>query len=241
MESTIVTTKGVAQASKVSFELHSLGWEAFQNLCGHIAREVLGQTATIFSSTNDAGRDGAFQGVWKRKDHESYRGKFVLQCKFTARRDGHLNLSDLNDELGKAQRLAAQGIAETYLLITNSKISGESDLRIRKAFEQIEGLNYFDILGEEWITQSILASKALRAFVPRIYGLGDLSHILDERAYTQAQEILRTWRDNLTRFVPTTAHERSLRALVDKGFVLLLGDPMAGKIHDCRSPCLSSL
>lgn len=218
-----------AQGSKVSFELHTLGWEAFQNLCGHIVREILGQTTTVFSSTNDAGRDGAFQGTWKKKDNEAYRGRFVLQCKFTARRDEHLSLSDLSDEVKKAQRLATLGAAETYLLITNAKISGESDLRIRESFTRIEGIHFFDILGEEWVTQTILASKTLRAFVPRVYGLGDLSQILDERAYRQAQEILRTWRDNLTKFVPTAAHERSVRALIDTGFVLLLGDPMAGK------------
>jgi hypothetical protein len=245
VSSIIVETSGnqerrVAQASKVSFELHTLGWEAFQNLCGHVAREVLGQTATIFSSTNDAGRDGGFQGVWKKKSNEAYHGNFVLQCKFTARRDEHLSASDLDDEVEKARRLAAMGAAQTYLLITNAKVSGESDLRIREIFKQINGMQFFDILGEEWITQSILASKVLRAFVPRIYGLGDLSQILDERAYRQAEEILRTWRDNLTKFVPTAAHERSVRALMDKGFVLLLGDPMAGKSTIAASLALAA-
>lgn len=221
--------KATAQAQNANFALHTLGWEAFQNLCGHIAREILGQTVTCYSPSGDAGQDGAFQGLWQRANKEVFQGRFVLQCKFTTGVGGHLGLGNLTDELTKAKRLAELGKAQTYLLITNAKISGESDLKIRHAFERIPGIQHFDILGEEWITQSILASKSLRAFVPRVYGLGDLSQILDERAYRQASEILSSWRDNLTKFVPTDAHERSVRALVEKGFVLLLGDPMAGK------------
>lgn len=222
-------SKSEVQASKADFRLYTLGWEAFQNLCGHIVRQILGQTVTVFSSNNDAGQDGAFQGEWKRKNNEIYSGRFVFQCKFTSKNHANLSLSNLSEEIEKAKHLAKDGIAQTYLLITNYKISGTSDKAIRKAFSQINGLLYFDILGEEWITQSIIDSKHLRAFVPRVYGLGDLSQILDERAYAQAVEILETWNDNLAKFVPTEAHELSVRALLKNGFVLLLGDPMAGK------------
>jgi hypothetical protein len=221
--------RATVQASHVTFELHTLGWEAFQNLCGHVIREILGQTATVFSSTNDAGQDGAFQGEWKKSKKETYDGRFIIQCKFTARRDEHLSLAALKDELIKAEILAQKGLAQTYLLITNAKVSGESDKAIREAFIKIKGINSFDLFGSEWLTQQIFESKRLRAFVPRIYGLGDISQILDERVYRQADEILHTWKDNLTKFVPTDAHHKSVKALLDEGFVLLLGDPMAGK------------
>ncbi len=218
-----------AQAGKITFELHTLGWEAFQNLCGHVAREILGQTVTVFSPTNDAGQDGAFQGSWLRTEKEVFSGRFVIQCKFTARRDEHLSLSDLKEELAKAEKLADNGLLQTYLLMTNAKVSGESDNSIREAFRKIKGIEHFELFGSEWITEQILESKRLRAFVPRIYGLGDLSQILDERVYRQTDEILQTWRDNLAKFVPTEAHHRSVKALFDEGFVLLLGEPMAGK------------
>jgi hypothetical protein len=223
------SNRSVPQAGNVSFELHTLGWEAFQNLCGHVAREILGQTVTAFSTSNDAGQDGAFQGSWKRAKNETFSGRFVLQCKFTSRRDQHLTLSDLKDEIKKAELLAESGLAETYLLMTNARVSGEADKAIREAFSKIPGLNYFELFGSEWLTQQILSSKRLRALVPRIYGLGDLSQILDERVYQQTEEILETWRDNLSKFVPTEAHHKSIRALFEHGFVLLLGDPMAGK------------
>lgn len=218
-----------AQASGVTFELHTLGWEAFQNLCGCVLREILGQTYTIFSSANDAGQDGAFQGTWEQKDKEAYTGRFVVQCKFTCRRDANLSLSNLSDELEKAGRLAAAGTAQTYLLMTNTKISGDSDARIREAFAAIPGIEHFDILGDEWLTQQIKESRRLRSLVPRIYGLGDLSQILDERVYRQANALLLSWRENLAKFVPTEAHRKSIEALKSKRFVMLLGDPMAGK------------
>jgi|ERR1700722_16693931 len=173
--------KPIAQAGHVTFELHTLGWEAFQNLCNNIVSEVLGQTVTVFSPTNDAGQDGAFQGNWEKKEGEIFTGRFIIQCKFTARRDQHISLSDLEDELLKAERLAKQGFAQTYLLLTNAKLTGEADILIRQAFGKIQGLDHFDIYGLEWITQQILKSKRLRAFVPRIYGLGDLTQILDDR------------------------------------------------------------
>jgi hypothetical protein len=232
--------RATAQAANVSFELHTLGWEAFQNLCGHVTREILGQTATVFSPTNDAGQDGAYQGEWNKSKNETFEGRFVIQCKFTARRDEHLSLGDLKDELAKAEKLSRSNLAQTYLLMTNAKISGDADKTIREAFQNIKGLNHFDIFGSEWLTQQILESKRLRAFVPRIYGLGDLTQILDERVYRQADEILHTWKDNLAKFVPTDAHNKSVKALLGEGFVLLLGDPMAGKSTIAASLALAA-
>ena len=223
------TKRATAQAANVTFELHTLGWQAFQNLCNHIAGEVLGQTVATFSPSNDAGQDGAFQGEWKTIKNETFAGRFIIQCKFTALRDRHLSLRDLGDELAKAAKLAAKDQAHTYILLTNAKVTGSANIEIRMAFLALSGIKYFDLYGSEWITQQILQSKRLRAFVPRIYGLGDLTQILDERVYRQAQEILLSWKENLATFVPTAAHRKSVEALWEFGFVLLLGEPMAGK------------
>ena len=155
--------RAVAQAANVTFELHTLGWEAFQNLCGHIAREILGQTVTVFSPGNDAGQDGAFQGTWQKSKEEAFSGRFVIQCKFTSRRDEHLGLGDLKEELLKAEKLAGRGLAQTYLLMSNAKVSGEAHKAIREAFLKIRGMEYFDLYGSEWITQQIIESKRLRA------------------------------------------------------------------------------
>jgi hypothetical protein len=50
-----------------TYDLHSLGWDSFQQLCLAISREVLGQTVQTFLNSKDGGRDGAFAGKWTRK------------------------------------------------------------------------------------------------------------------------------------------------------------------------------
>jgi energy-coupling factor transporter ATP-binding protein EcfA2 len=65
--------------------------------------------------------------------------------------------------------------------------------------------------------------------VPRVYGLGDLSQILDERAYVQARAILESMREDLAKVVVTEAYRRAVEAINKHSFVLLIGEPAAGK------------
>src|SRR6516164_3260764 len=51
-------------ASAPTYELHSLGWKAFQQLCVSVAADVWGQTDQGFFDSQDGGRDGAFYGNW---------------------------------------------------------------------------------------------------------------------------------------------------------------------------------
>jgi hypothetical protein len=218
-----------AQASHAGYELHTLGWKAFQDLCASITGEVLGQTVQVFVPSKDGGRDGAFHGQWDRSRNEQWSGSFTVQCKFTHKKDTTLLARNLDDELDKAKRLAAQGFADNYILMTNCALSGSSDELLRKHFLSVPGIRNFVAFGKDWIDRKIHESARLRMLVPRVYGLGDLSQILDERAYAQATEILSSLGDDLATFVITEAHRKSVRALVEKGFVLLLGEPAAGK------------
>lgn len=45
------------------FQLHELGWRAFQDLCGIILQNHLGKTFHVFADSNDIGQDGGFQGA----------------------------------------------------------------------------------------------------------------------------------------------------------------------------------
>ena len=47
-----------------TFELHTLGWRSFQDLCAAVLREVCGQSVQPFADSRDGGRDGAFCGQW---------------------------------------------------------------------------------------------------------------------------------------------------------------------------------
>lgn len=218
-----------AQATEITYELHTLGWKAFQNLCVTITAEVWGQTVQSFFDSQDGGRDGAFHGMWKPKEEESFEGTFTAQCKFTAKADSQLKLGDLKDELAKAKRLAGRGLSDNYFLFTNARLTGAAEEKLREAFLQIPGIKRFAAYGTDRISLIIRESSRLRMLVPRVYGLGDLSQILDERAHNQAKEILSALGDDLGKFVITEAYQRSAKALVEHGFVLLLGEPACGK------------
>src|SRR5262249_16341575 len=158
-------------------------------LCLTVTREILGQTVESFLDSNDGGRDGAFAGTWTPRGAETLSGRFVIQCKFTCKKESNLHLSDLSDELEKAKRLVAQGRCDNYVLLTNAGISGTEAEKIEAAFKAVGAKNVL-IYGSTWICQQIRDSKRLRMLVPRVYGLGDLSQILDERAYAQARALL---------------------------------------------------
>lgn len=210
------------------YDLHNLGWSSFQQLCLTITREILGQTVESFLDSNDGGRDGAFAGTWKVVGSEDLVGPFVIQCKFTSKRNYVLQTSDIADEVEKAKRLAAKGMCDSYLLITNAGLSGATAEKIRALF-QSAGVKYFASFGSTWIDQQIRENKRLRMLVPRVYGLGDLSQILDERAYVQARAILESLREDLAKVVVTDAYRKAAEALDKHGFVLLVGEPAAGK------------
>jgi hypothetical protein len=210
------------------YDLHSLGWHSFQQLCLTITREILGQTVEAFLDSGDGGRDGAFAGVWTPSLGEELRGKFVIQCKFTGKRDKHLSLSDLTDEIEKARRLVERGQCDCYVLMTNAGLSGPLAVEIERAFQEV-GVKQVRSFGSTWICQQIKENKRLRMLVPRVYGLGDLSQILDERAYRQARALLSSLREDLSKVVLTGAYRKAAEALDRYGFVLLIGEPAAGK------------
>lgn len=221
------TSSSVAQASHVDFALHTLGWKAFQDLAVAVAAEVLQRPVQSFLPSNDGGRDGAFVGTWAGVP-DTPDVKSTIQCKFTGKVDATLRLSTVANELDKVPSLAERGLAHDYILLTNAAISGQADAEIVAAI-QAAGALQARVLGREWLTQEIRNSPRLRMMVPRLYGLGDLSQIIDERAYVQARWILSAMGDDLSAFVTTSAHRQSVEALRDHKFVLLLGDPASGK------------
>jgi hypothetical protein len=115
-----------------------------------------------------------------------------------------------------------------YIIMTNAGVSGEADFEICNAFEQA-GADKCRVFGRDWVVAQLLERPRLRMMVPRVYGIGDLSQILDDRAYVQAQYILSAMGDDLRCFVPTAAHRQAVNALTMHSFVLLLGDPASGK------------
>ena len=210
------------------YNLHALGWRNFQQLCLTITREILGQTVESYLDTHDAGQDGAFAGTWKTESQEDLTGAFVIQCKFTSRSDHVIRASALVEEAEKAGRLVERGICESYILMTNAGLTGTGRTEIVNLFKSA-GVKYVRILGSNWINSQIQERKELRRLVPRLYGLGDLSQILDERAYKQAQAILESMGEDLSKVIVTDAYRKAVEAIDEYGFVLLVGEPAVGK------------
>lgn len=216
-----------AQASETDFALHTLGWKAFQDLAIAVAAEVLEKPVQVFLPSKDGGRDGAFVGTWPGAA-DVPDAKSTIQCKFTSKANVTLKLADVSAELSKIASLAARGLAHDYILLTNAGVSGEAEAATAAAFEAA-GATRARVFGRQWLTGEIRDRPRLRMMVPRLYGLGDLSQIIDERAYLQARYILSAMGDDLAAFVTTAAHRQSVEALRRHRFVLLLGDPASGK------------
>jgi hypothetical protein len=223
----------VVAPGSASFDLHTLGWRAFQDLCAAVIRTVWGQSAHAFADSNDGGRDGAFYGIWRNQAtgeaaQDLPDGPFVLQCKHTKKPGATLSESELEEEFAKIPALVADGLCRGYALMTNAHVTGRSEVRIRRRLLST-GVEHPLIFDGQWICDTIAEHQKLRLFVPRVYGLGDLSQILDGRAYEQASVLLEAARDQVAAFVITEPYRKAAQALQDHGFVLLLGDPAVGK------------
>jgi hypothetical protein len=103
-----VPDRPAVQAQEVSYELHTLGWKAFQDLCLAVADEVLGRPIHQFLHSRDADRDGAFYAtrIGAAQQPESYA--VTIQCKHTSRKDQTLSVARLSDELAKASALSVR-------------------------------------------------------------------------------------------------------------------------------------
>lgn len=214
--------------ANVPYDLHMLGWHSFQQLCLAITREIFGQTVESFLDSHDGGRDGAFSGRWKPHGEEDLWGRFVIQCKFTSKKNSTISAPDLTSEIKKVKRLVKDGKCDCYVIMTNAGVSGVASEAIERKIKSL-GVKSVRIYGSTWICSQISENNRLRMLVPRVYGLGDLSQIIDERVYSQARQLLSSLRDDLSKVVITDSYHQAAHALDKYGFVLLIGEPAAGK------------
>jgi hypothetical protein len=155
------------------FDLHVLGWKAFEDFVGCIFSDILGQTIQVFAEGADGGRDAAFSGIWHETNEDVVlSGSFCIQCKHTSKPAQNLSMKIIENELEKVKRLTSKGLCDNYILVTNHQLpAGISE----KAEEAIisSGAKVARIFGTEWISKTISERPRLRRLVPRLYGLGD--------------------------------------------------------------------
>ncbi|MES2340948.1 MAG: hypothetical protein V4597_04675 [Pseudomonadota bacterium] len=187
------------------------------------AEDLLETTLVVFGKARDLGSDGQ-ESLFTVGTEAS--GRPVVQAKHTSRFEP-LTASGFAGELEKLPGLAAQGFG-AYLLITNHQISGDTAATLAKQ-ALAAGFATFEIHGRDQLERRIRGSATLRAMVPRLYGIGDLSQILEGRLIDQTEVLLAAAKPDLERFVATDAYRASVRALTDEGVIVLLGAPAAGK------------
>jgi energy-coupling factor transporter ATP-binding protein EcfA2 len=239
----VVGAAEVVAPGSPNFALHTLGWRAFQDLCAAVLRQVWGQTFTAFADSND--RDLtvlALSYKWARGDLVNIAslnsGPRTVE-RTVATRGATLSTSMLTDELAKVRGLVERGLCATYILLTNARVTGSSEEKIRERLLK-EGAHDVFVLDGQWICDTIAASRELRMFVPRVYGLGDLSQILDERSYAQASALVASVAEEISTFVTTAAYRKAAFALREHGFVMLLGEPGVGKSAIARMLAISA-
>ncbi len=222
----MTATKRQAQGPSVDLALHTLGWKAFQDLCAYTCEEVLRRPVEIYREAQDGGQDALFISN-KPVDGEPF-SVATIQCKFSTDPRRRLRLSDLTVEDDNIRQLVSKNEANTYVFMSSCGVDAPVALAMRAHLRGL-GVSKPHVLGKEFITKAIRSSARLRALVPRVYGLGDLSLILDERRGAQTKALLGHMAPVLSLYVPTKPHVQAVKALSKHGFVLLLGDPATGK------------
>ncbi len=214
-----------AQGPWCDLALHTLGWKAFQDLCSQVCAEVLKRPVEIYREAQDGGQDAVFLCERKAGGRPS---PATVQCKFSSKSDRRLGKSDLNAERDSILKLLQLGEADTYILMTSMGVDAGVARSVKGLLRQL-GVRKPHILGREFLTLAIRSSARLRAMVPQVYGIGDLSVILDERRSEQTRALLGQWLPTLKSYVPTAPHRNAVRVLAEHRIVLLLGNAAAGK------------
>jgi energy-coupling factor transporter ATP-binding protein EcfA2 len=224
------------------YNIHRLGWSAFEDLCIQVMREVLGETCTRFRRGPDGGRDGWFEGTATARlaSQNQLSGKFVVQCKHTSLPHKPLAVADLKKEVAKLTTHAKAARCH-YILMTNRQVSAQSEAEMRVTFEAISGVSTFLLLAESWIEDTVDAHPRLLRLVPRLYGIGDLSQILSFSVQQQTAAVLEDLRHPLRTFVATESYRRSELALHKQGFVVLVGPPASGKSAIAANLCMVNI
>lgn len=204
--------------------LHTIGWRAFQDLCSQVCEVVLDRPVEIFREANDGGQDALF--LITSEPTASPIG--TVQCKHTSIAGKALKVSDLTAELENVEELVKADQADTYIFMTNMSVDAPVAVAARAKLRAL-GVRKAHIFGRQHIVRVIRSSARLRALVPQVYGLGDLTAIVDERLSEQSRALLDSWIPKLRTYVPTKAHRDAVNAISKHGVVLLLGNPSSGK------------
>ena len=149
---------------------------------------VLGRPVEIFREAQDGGQDAIFL-IPGDPD-----GQLIgtVQCKHTSDAGKALKVADFTAEIGYVEELVKAGQANTYAFMTNMSVDAPVAAAMRARLRAL-GVRKPHILGRQYIVRVIRSSARLRALVPQVYGLGELTSIVDERLSEQSRALLDSW------------------------------------------------
>lgn len=209
----------------MDFDLGGLGWKNFEDLALTICQHAYELKVTRYAAGRDQGRDGSGIVGDRVRGSIANWGEVVVQCKHTSN-DERLAKRHIADDLPKIKNLVDAGLCDTYLLFTNRRTSASVAASITQLIKQ-QGAEKVIVHGRETIDKLLTEDKKLRSVVPRVYGLGDLSEILDGRVIDQTRAALDL--SDIRKFVPTSPYFKTLNALESQGLAILTGPPASGK------------
>src|SRR3546814_12681776 len=79
-------------------------------------------------------------------------------------------------------------MCDAYLLMTNAGMSGRTRVALEKRL-RAAGVDQSLVLQSGWLEEQIRTSNRLSMLFPQMYGLGDLTQLLDSRAYARARAV----------------------------------------------------
>lgn len=152
------------------YRLYELNDSEFEELCSRIAIELLGSGFINFSIGPDGGKDGVFEGTARNfpNDTSPYSGKFIIQAKHTVLKDASCSESAflktiLNKEIKKIIKLVDDGQCEHYILLTNRKLTGNCESKIKTKIKlDVPNLTSFSIWGVDRIHTHIKQHRQLQ-------------------------------------------------------------------------------
>ena len=205
--------------------LHTIGWQAFQDLCSQICEVMLQRPVEIFREAQDGGQDAVFL-IPAGEGAPAPIG--TVQCKHSSILGKALRASDLLAEIANVEELVRLGQADTYIFMINMSMDAPVAVEVRGMLRDL-GVRKSHVLGKQYLVCSVRSSERLRAMVPQVYGLGDLTAIIDEHLTEQSRALLSHWVPKLKNYVLTRAHRDAVNAIAEHGIVLLLGNPSSDK------------
>ena len=142
----------------MSYPLHELTWQEFEEVVASICEEILGTGTIIFSDGKDGGRDAKFTGTANNFPSNSspWDGKFIIQAKHTKKFGASCSDSEfettLKKEVSSIKNLNNDEKLDHYLIFTNRKLGGIQDPKLENFINENLNVNN-QVLGIERINK----------------------------------------------------------------------------------------